>query len=77
MTLLEYFKALFVPTIDSMIADFTKTSERLKQLVGKHISAVVNHENEIKDLLELVQFHRAEANRAFKISDKIDQLVKV
>lgn len=67
---------LFQPlTIDTAIADFTKTSDRLKKLVGKHQELSTKHAQIAEDHNVKSLEHKEQSARAYRISTNIEKII--
>lgn len=71
----EYLSLLFTPSVDSLVAQFKTTSEKLRKAASRHVAAAVDAHDESWRLRGVGDAHSMEATRAINVADKIDALI--
>lgn len=67
---------LFRPSIDKVISQFTRASEKLRELATHHDNESARKSKLAEALIDEAQTHDDEFDRAHLIANKLDSLVK-
>jgi len=73
--MIEFFLRLFRPTVDDVLAQFTKTANKLREVSEREAYAGRAKDDLASELRQQASAHYAEANRAAATSSRIQQLI--
>lgn len=73
----SFFKRLFSPSVDAILADFNKVTVRLKAAVDFHTIEASIHDAAIKDAVELKSFALAEVARAKVVIGNVEMMLGI
>lgn len=74
-TIIDFFRGMFVPTVDGAIAGLKKAVAGLEAAIDHHDAAADKSEEAAKALLMARDFHAAEVAKAEAIHAKLTDLI--